>query len=268
VRVAVVQQAPRGDVPSTIALQESLIRQAADAGARLVVLPEGGLCGFARRHDEALNWAQPLDGPYVAGLATLSTTLRVAIVAHVYEPMRLGARLVVFNTTLVVDHGTLRKTYRKVHLFDAQSFCESAVVEPGDPAQLRDVPVDVDGLSVGLATCFDLRFAEHAVLLARHGATLLAVPAAWVGGPQKRGQWEVLLRARAIETGCFVAGAGQPGPQYSGGSAVYGPSGDAVSQVLGHDVEGIAVGEVDARVTAQVRAQTPTLRHRPAWDAR
>jgi len=268
VRVAVVQQSPCGDVASTTAHQLALVRRAADQGARLVVLPEGGLTGLPRRHTEAVAAAQPLDGAYVATVGEAAAALRVAVVVNFCEPATVGGRTVVYNTTAVLEAGEIARTYRKVHLFDAQGYCESASIEPGDPAQLSASPLVLDGVAVALATCFDLRFAELAVAVARRGAELLAVPAAWVAGPHKRGQWEVLLRARAIETGCYLAGAAQPGPQFTGGSGIYGPDGVPVAAVLGDDGEGVVVADVDPRVVARARATTPTLRHRPVWDAR
>ena len=268
VRVAVVQQSPREHLDATVAIHCELIGRAADDGARLVVLPEGGLCGFARRHAEAMAAVQALDGAYVEEIQDLTSSLGIAVAAHVYEPARVGERPVAYNTVVVLDHGVLRRTYRKIHLFDAQSFCESAVVEPGDPGQLDEPPLDVDGIAVGVATCFDLRFGELAVALARRGTVLLAVPAAWASGPSKALQWDALLRARAIETGCYVAGAAQPGPAFSGGSVVYDPLGEQVGRALGPTGEGIVVVDVDARVTARARSETPTLRHRPVWDAR
>jgi predicted amidohydrolase len=268
VRVAVVQQAPCAEPSATLSHQARLIRSAADRGARLVVLPEAGHAGFARRHTEAMASAQPLDGPYVEAIQALTASLGIAVATHVYEPARNGARSVVFNTVVVLDKGVLRRTYRKIHLFDAQSFCESAVVEPGDPAQLDELPLDVDGVAVGIATCYDLRFAEMAVALARRGAVLLVVPAAWVSGPGKAGQWEALLRARAIETGSFVAGAAQPGPEFCGRSSVYGPLGDLLGEALGETGEGVVVADVEPAASIAARSNTPTLRHRPVWDAR
>jgi len=268
VRVAVVQQSPRGDAVSTTAHQVELIRSAATRGARLIVLPEGGLSGFALRHDEALAGAQPLDGAYVAELGAVSASLGVAIVTNLYVPARVEGRVVVHNTSVLIEQGALVRTYRKIHLFDAQSFCESACVEGGDAAQLLEPPTSIEGVAVSLATCFDLRFAELAVTLARRGADLIAVPAAWVAGTNKLTQWDTLLRARAIETGCFVAGAAQPGPTYCGGSAVYGPEGEPAGPTMGRDEEGTTAADVDHAAVVRARATTPTLRHRPVWDAR
>jgi len=267
-RVAVVQHAPRADVASTARFQCERIREAASLGARIVVLPEGARTGLAERRDEALAGAVPLDGEYVSSLASISASQRVCIVAHVYEEAVLGARRVAYNTAVLLEGGRVALAYRKIHLFDAQGHLESATVEPGDPSQATDLPVDVDGMSVAVLTCFDLRFGELAIARARSGAALLCVPAAWVAGPGKGAQWEVLCRARAIETGCFLAAAAQPGPRYCGGSSIWGPTGDAVAGPLGADGEGVAVADVDVSAVLAARAATPTLRHRPVWGAK
>jgi len=267
-RVAVVQHGPRPTWQQTAAYQSERIVDAAARGARVVVLPEGSLTGLASRRDEAIASSQPLDGPYVTGLLELSAAHQLCIVAHLYEAAADGARRTAYNTTVVVDQGRLCGEYRKIHLFDAQGHCESATVDEGDAAQAVATPFDVGGISLAVVTCFDLRFPELAVARAIAGATLICVPAAWVTGAHKADQWEVLVRARAIETGCVVAAAAQPGPSYCGGSMVVAPDGVVVAGPLAHGAEGIAVAEVDLASVAGARAATPTLRHRPVWGAK
>ena len=101
-----------------------------------------------------------------------------------------------------------RPSYDKIHLFDAFGFAESDTVAPGD----EPVTIEVDGLTVGLATCYDLRFPGLFQLLADRGATLVVVPASWGAGPGKREQWDLLVRARALDSTTFVAACGQADP--------------------------------------------------------
>jgi predicted amidohydrolase len=265
VLVAAVQQAHRGDWKSSFLEQRRFAERAAGEGARIVAFPECAATGMATSRAASLEAAQRLDGPYVEAIAALSSSLGVAVVSNLYER---GAEADggVWNTTVVVDGGSLLERYRKVHLFDAQGFRESAVVDPGDPDQVRRAPVRIDDVSVGLLTCFDLRFGEAAVARARAGADLLVILAAWVAGPTKSQQWDVLVRARSIETGCFVAGAAQPGPSFAGRTALVDPYGTVLAGPMG-DAEGLIVGAVDRDVAAEARRATPTLADRPCLDA-
>jgi predicted amidohydrolase len=264
--VGVAQQGHRGDWTSSLRAQRRYAEQAAGEGARLVVFPECAATGMATGRDAACEVAQELDGPYVEALADLSTALGIALVSNLYEHAS-GAAAGVWNTTVVVDKGALLEHYRKVHLFDAQGYRESAALDSGEADQLRRAPARIDDVAVGLLTCFDLRFGEAAVARARAGADLLVVVAAWVAGPTKAQQWEVLLRARSVETGCFVAGAAQPGPAFAGHSALVDPYGSVIAGPI-RDAEGLIVGEVDPAETAEARRATPTLADRPCLDAR
>jgi predicted amidohydrolase len=131
--------------------------------------------------------------------------------------------------TLVVGGGT-RAAYRKIHLYDSFGYRESDRLTGGP---LEPVVVDVAGWQVGLMTCYDLRFPELARRLVDAGAEVIVVPAAWLPGERKVEHWRTLLAARAIENTCFVVGAGQPEPRYSGHSAVFGPLGETLAAADG-----------------------------------
>jgi len=266
VLVAAVQQAHGGDWSSSLAAQRGLAERAAGEGARVVVFPECAATGMATSRAAASAVAQSLEGPYVGALADLTASLGIAIVSNLYE-CPSGSPDGIWNTTVVVDHGVLLEHYRKVHLFDAQGHRESAVVDAGDPAQLLRHPVAIDDVSIGLLTCFDVRFGEAAVARARAGADLLVVTAAWVAGPTKSQQWDLLLRGRAVETGCFVAGAAQPGPMFAGGSALIDPYGTVLAGPL-RDGVGLVIGDIDPDASAEARRATPTLVDRPCLNAK
>ena len=123
--------------------------------------------------------------------------------------------------------------YDKIHLYDAFGFTESRTVAPGH----EPVVISVDGVGVGLSLCYDIRFPELYVELARRGAQLITVHASWGTGPGKLDQWTLLARARALDTASFVAAVGQAypgdeiaavGPTGVGGSVVASPFGEVV----------------------------------------
>jgi predicted amidohydrolase len=115
------------------------------------------------------------------------------------------------NTLLVTGRGT-HLGYDKIHLFDAFGFTESATVAPGETPVL----VEVDGVALGLATCYDLRFPELFRHLAAEGAAAVLVAASWGAGEGKREQWELLARARALDSTAWVLACGQADPAASG----------------------------------------------------
>jgi predicted amidohydrolase len=176
-----------------------------------------------------------------------------------FEPAYDGR---VHNTLLVVhpdgDHDVAR--YRKIHLFDAFGSRESAVVAPGDEL----VQIDVDGVSVGLATCYDVRFADQFSALGRSGAELVLVPASWGDGPGKAEQWDLLTRARAADAQAWLLACDQAwtaprgrAPLGLGRSVLADPTG-AVRARLGSE-PGLLVAEIDTDVVRQVRERVPIL---------
>jgi deaminated glutathione amidase len=232
---------------------------AARQGASLAVFPEGTQVWFSADLRAA---AEPLDGPFCTGLSEAARDNALAVVAGVFEPAPDGR---VYNTAVAFDgRGELTAAYRKIHLFDALGYRESEVVAPGS----EPVLADLGGLSVGFLTCYDVRFPELALNLARRGAQLLVIPAAWAAGLFKEEHWVTLVRARAIENTVWVAAASQvpdpaepatSSPTGVGRSMLVDPMG-VVRLDLGPSA-GLAVGEVDSEVTARVRTVLPTLRH-------
>jgi predicted amidohydrolase len=258
-RAAVAQLGSGRDKAANRRRAGAVVAAAAAAGAGLVVLPEASMHGFDAAGADLSPIAEPLDGPFVTALAAESAASGIVVVAGLFEPAPVPGR--VFNTVVIVGSGGVLARYRKVHLYDALGWRESDQVQPGDPTEAPAV-VDVDGLHLGVMTCFDLRFPESARVLAEAGATVLGVPAAWVAGPGKREQWEVLLRARAIENGAFVLGAAQPEPAFTGHSAIVGPSGDLLGALPGSDATGrgtLAFADLDAAEVETVRASMPLL---------
>ncbi len=175
------------------------------------------------------------------------------IVAGLFE--RREATRAPYNT--VVVRGGARADYRKIHLYDSFGYRESDVLTPGP---LEPLTVELDGTTVGVMTCYDLRFPELARALVDRGAEVLLVPAAWVAGDRKVDHWTTLLRARAIENTVYVVGVGQPGPRYSGHSMVVGPLGDVL--VEGGDGPVTLRAVIDPTAVAEARRTNPSLANR------
>jgi predicted amidohydrolase len=164
-----------------------------------------------------------------------------------------------YNTVVAIGpDGELVGRYRKQHLFDALGWAESKRLEPG----LVDerLVFECGEFTVGVMTCYDVRFPELARALVDDGADVIALPSAWVAGPLKEDQWATLVRARAIENVAYVAAADQSPPGYAGRAMVVDPFGVVLASV--GEKDGIAVADVDAERLAACREKMPSLEHR------
>src|SRR5579859_7656465 len=259
-RVALCQLPVSPDPGINLGRVREALADAAGRGADLAVFPEATLARFGT---DLRGIAEPLDGPFGAGLAEAARATGVALVAGVFEPAPGGR---VYNTAVAYDAaGTRVAAYRKIHLFDALGERESAVVAAGSEA----VVADLAGIRVGFMTCYDVRFPELARALAVRGADLIVIPAAWAAGLFKEEHWVTLVRARAIENTVWVAAAGQVPDQSApptraptgiGRSMMTDPMG-TVRADLG-PFPGVAVADLDTALTKQVRATLPCLEHR------
>ncbi|MGH3384490.1 MAG: carbon-nitrogen hydrolase family protein [Nocardioidaceae bacterium] len=255
-QVAVVQMSATTDKAVNAATIERLVAAACrDVSPDLVVVPEAAMHDFGRPDDPLVPAAERLDGPFVGLLQRLADTHGTTLVAGMFEQSDEPGR--VFNTLVVVDAGGMRASYRKAHLYDAFGYRESDRLVAGEPTP---VVAKVADLTVGLMTCYDLRFPEMSRVLVDAGADVLLVPAAWVAGPYKVDHWRTLLAARAIENTCHVVAAAQCGRTYSGHSAVIDPMG--VTRAGLGDEEGVASTVITAEEVAAARERNPSLRHR------
>jgi predicted amidohydrolase len=253
----VVQFRSGDEKPDNLRRLRALITQAADEGAELVIAPEAAMRSFGEGHESLAPYAESLDGPFVSGLAEEARGHGVTVVAGMFETVE-GDQARAYNTVVAVGtDGSLIGRYRKLHLFDALGWTESKQLAAGPMELLTFASGDV---TVGVLTCYDLRFPELSRSLVDEGATLLALPSAWVAGPHKVDQWTALVHARAIENTVYVAGAAQPPPQYSGHSMVVDPFGVRLAE-LGDD-EGVAVTDVSRARVGEVRERMPSLEHR------
>jgi len=226
--------------------------QLVPTGADLVVLPEAFARDFGPATDALGPYAEPLDGPFATELGRVAADRHSTLVAGMFEATDAHP----FNTLVLTD-GVTRHSYRKIHLYDSFGYRESDRLSAG---RIDPVTVDVGGATVGLMTCYDLRFPELARSLVEAGAEILVVPAAWVAGERKVDHWRTLVRARAIENTAYVVAVGQPAPRYCGHSLVVDPLGDVL--VEAGDGEEIATARLSRSVLEQARETNPSLANR------
>lgn len=261
-RAALVQITSTDDPGANAELVEERIVRAQAEGAELVVFPEATMCAFGGR--PLAEVAEPLDGPWARRVEAAARRSGVTAVVGMFTPGEAGR---VRNTLLVTGpDGTT--SYDKLHLFDALGFAESDSVQAGDAV----VTVDVGGTRVGLATCYDIRFPDLFTALADRGAEVVVVPASWGAGPGKVEQWELLARARALDSTSVVVAVGQADPRARGGQAVgSAPTGVGRSLVvspLGEVLHRLGAGEelrvvdVETGGVDAVRAALPVLADR------
>jgi deaminated glutathione amidase len=257
-KVGLAQFAAGFDKPANLALLRSLVDQAADAEATLVIAPEGAMHDFGPQDVALAPVAEPLDGPFVTGLAEVASRRGITVIAGMFESV-VGDATRAYNTVVAVGPtGELIGRYRKQHLFDALGWVESERLVEGDTADR--LTFSCGEFTVGVMTCYDIRFPELARALVDDGATLLAVPSAWVAGPRKAEQFRALATARAVENVCYLAGAVQSPPSYTGQSVVIDPFGEALAEL--RDADGVAVAEISTERVAECRKRMPSLDHR------
>jgi predicted amidohydrolase len=235
-------------------------RYMADAAARgvdLLVFPENVM--HSRKLDASglKLIAEPVDGAFESGVAAAAREFGLWVVFTMAEARTDGTAP--YNTAVVVDAaGELRGAYRKCHLYDAHGERESDRMSAGDAFC---APIDSPVGKLGLCICYDLRFPEISRELALAGAQVVLYPTAWHDGPEKTEHWRTLLRARAIENECFVAGACRAGEGYVGASLVADPLGRVIASVAGND-EALVVCDIDTDAIERARDAMPVFEHR------
>ncbi|MHA6796603.1 carbon-nitrogen hydrolase family protein [Pseudonocardia bannensis] len=259
-RIALAQVVSSTDSEDNLKLIDQYVRQAAEAGARLVVFPEAAMCRFGVPLGPV---AEPLDGPWATRVRALAADAGITVIAGMFTPADDGR----VRNTLLVTGGGVETSYDKIHLFDAFGFAESDTVAPG----AEPVTVDIAGATIGLATCYDVRFPGLFQELAGRGASVIVLPASWGAGPGKRDQWDVLVRARALDAGAFVVACDQADPTTVGGEAGKAPTGIGASLVadpfgavvaqLGAE-PGLLVADLDLDRAGTARERTGVLANR------
>lgn len=251
-KITVGQFAAGEDPELNAAVCRDLMTGAADSD--LLVLPEGVLVRYPGQPERKLTGAQPLDGPFVSSLLDHSRGLDVTVVVGIHEPAN-DTR--VYNTLVALRRGEIVAVYRKLHLYDAFADRESDHVMPG---VLAPPVFACRDWSVGLMTCYDVRFPEMARLLVDQGAEIIALPAAWVRGIAKERHWELMVAARALENTCYVAASGECGIRNIGASMIVDPLATVVARLGARP--GAVSAEIDKADLAAARAALPVLANR------
>jgi deaminated glutathione amidase len=265
-RAAAIQLNSTGDKARNVKTAERLVRAAAADGAELAVLPEKwNLLGDSATQ---LAGAEPLDGPTISAARAWARELGIHLIAGSIAERVEGQEKAFNASTLIGPDGELEARYRKIHMFDVDvggvAYRESDHEEPGDEVVTATLGGALEGVTLGLTVCYDLRFPELYRILAVRGATVITVPSAFTLDTGKD-HWEVLLRARAIENQAFVIGANQIGeapPHYRsyGRSAIVDPWGVVLAQAP--DEECFVTADLDLELQDRIRTTLPSLANR------
>lgn len=254
--VAVAQFAPGDDAVANLAAIRRLAEVAASRGALLVVFPEYSSYFTPGLGPDWAEHAQALDGPFVHALAGIATELGIHLVAGMIERVP-GEAERVSNTLIAVDPvGDVVARYRKMHLYDAFGMRESDRIVAG-PAESEPPTFPFRGFTVGLQTCYDVRFPEVTRRLVDAGADLVLLPSEWVRGPLKEHHWRTLVTARAIENTVYVAAADHAPPIGAGNSMVVDPMG--VELVTVGETTDVGIAWISPERIADVRRLNPAL---------
>jgi predicted amidohydrolase len=278
-RVALAQILSGSDPQENLELVATQVAEAAAQDAQLVIFPEATMRRFGLPLAEI---AEPVDGPWAQQLGKIAEHHQLVIIAGMFTPSGDGR---VKNTLRAVGPD-VDAHYDKIHLFDAFGFRESDTVAPGT----EPVMITVGEIKVGLTTCYDVRFPGLYLKLAELGAEVICVPASWGAGAGKVEQWQLLTRARALDSTAYVVAAGQADPAAAGfgsraavlrrserseqfnpvldstaptgvgHSAVISPRGE-VLRSLGAET-GLLVADLDLDEVTKTRATIPVLANR------
>jgi len=264
-RVAIVQTCSSDDLAANLEQARAGIEQAAAQGARFVALPEN--FAFMRREGLPFPCAQGSDGEIVRFLQSTAREFSLWLLGGTFPEAIEGESRVYNTSVLLSDDGSEVARYRKIHLFDvdlaedgSDSYRESDHFAPGSEVVVADTPFG----AVGLSICYDLRFPELYRAQSERGARFLTVPSAFAPATG-RDHWEVLLRARAIESQAFVLAPAQcsrhsPDRASYGRSLIIDPWGLILAQGADHPT--VIVADCDLDTVDRVRRAIPALQHR------
>lgn len=262
IKIAAVQMVSTPEPADNMATVERRVREAADTGASLVLLPEYWPLLGRTEHDKLHHAETPGQGPLQDFMARIACDAGVWLLGGTV-PLVSGVPGKVLNTLLAYDpQGQACARYDKIHLFGfsrgEESFDESRTIVPGNDVCVLETPF----ARIGLSICYDLRFPE--LYRAMGACDLLVMPAAFTY-TTGRAHWEVLLRARAIENQCHVLAAAQGGVHPNGRrtwghSMLVDPWGEICASLP--EGEGLVMGELDLGRQSSVRESLPALAHR------
>ncbi|MCB9982211.1 MAG: carbon-nitrogen hydrolase family protein [Rhodospirillales bacterium] len=263
IKVACIQLTSSPDIDENLAAAAKLVREAAGQGAAFILTPEN--TDQMRRYvkDRVAASGDMETHKPIAFFAALAKELGIWLLIGSLG-VRVSEDKLANRSFLFSPAGEIAQTYDKIHMFDVtlsrtEFYRESSDFQPGRQAALADM----DGVKLGMGICYDLRFPHLWRDLAKAGAQILTAPAAFTM-PTGEAHWEVLLRARAIETGSFVLAAAQTG-EHEGGrqtwghSMIIGPWGEILA-AMDREI-GIITADIDLSEVDKARAAIPALTH-------
>lgn len=265
--IALIQTRTPADPAAALAHVAPLIREAAAGGAKLILTPEATNLLIKDRDRRDAVLALQGEDQVVAGLRALAKELGVWLLigSAIVRSGHAGDDRAANRSLLIDDEGQVAASYDKLHVFDVdlptgERWRESAAIRPGEQAVVAETPWG----RLGLTVCYDVRFPQLYRALAKAGAVMIAVPAAFTV-PTGEAHWETLLRARAIETGCWIlapaqGGTHEDGRRTWGRSTVVAPWGEVAAK-LDHDEPGVLFATLDFDAVARARAAVPQLSH-------
>lgn len=264
IRTACIQLNSGPDINTNLKSAEKLIREAVTQNAQFVSTPEN-TCHIRHPSTEKLKstpWQKDHAG--VGFFSDLSKELKITL--HIGSMAVKAAENKLFNRSFLFGpDGKLIASYDKIHLFDVQLptgevHRESAIMQAGEQAVIADTTF----AKIGMSICYDLRFSHLYRDMAKRGADIMLIPAAFTV-PTGKAHWSILNRARAIETGSFVVSAAQVGT-HDGGRKTYGhsmiisPWGEVLAEGR-EDQEGIILADLELSKVRQARDAIPALQH-------
>ncbi|MBP8062700.1 MAG: carbon-nitrogen hydrolase family protein [Brevundimonas sp.] len=265
--IALIQTRTPASPAAALAHVAPLVREAATGGAKLILTPEATNFLIKDPAARAAALTTHDDDAVVVGLRDLARELGVWLLigSAIVKSGRTGDDRAANRSLLIDDAGAVVATYDKLHVYDVdlptgERWRESAAIRPGDAAVVAGTP----WARLGLTICYDIRFPQLYRALAKAGAGMISVPAAFTV-PTGEAHWETLLRARAIETGCWIlapaqAGLHEDGRRTWGRSTVVGPWGEVVAR-LDNDEPGILFATLDFDAVTRARNAVPQLTH-------
>ena len=268
-KAACVQVTSGPDIEANLRPTGDLIRRAREQGADLITTPEVvGAIIHGRKNTLAATPAEA-DHPAIPFYSALANETGAWVLVGSLA-VKLNDSTLANRSYLMDPAGGIAATYDKIHMFDVdlaggESYRESATYRPGKQAVVADLPWG----RLGMTICYDMRFAYLYRALAKAGAQVITVPAAFTV-PTGRAHWHVLLRARAIETGCFVVAAAQCGThdhgrKTYGHSIIISPWGEILAEA--GEEPGVIVAELDLAKVEEARRAVPSIHHDRAFDA-
>jgi len=239
------------------------VNEAADGGARFVLTPEvSNIISSSRSHQMSVLHRQE-DDPTLRALSALAKARQIFLLIGSLA-LKSGGERFLNRSFLIAPTGKIIAHYDKIHMFDValgggESYRESAQFQPGNRAVIANTDIG----KIGLTICYDLRFPHLHRTLAKAGAEILTAPAAFTV-PTGKAHWHTLLKARAIETGCFILAPAMVGPHSPqratyGHSLVVSPWGEVLAD--GGPLEGVTFAEIELNLVQEARAKIPALSH-------